>query len=508
MVTKAIAGSARAAMNFIIAAFIVYLFLIGSIIYQGFNDAVGRGDASATAAAKAVKINTKWIVEVATQALRRMDAALGENIKSNNNNTLNTIRDALEGLPASAKAYIVAADGQTLYNTDPNFVDIDIRDREYFSVPAEGKKFFISPLLVSRLDGNQIFTFSQRLERDDVFVGVAIISFDGSLLGELLDSMSLGAGSTLAILRSDGMLVARYPPTEGSLDLSDYLLFTELLPNAESGTYFGKSPLDGLQRIVGYQTIPEAELIALASVGSSETIGRFWRRVKISLVIIIPTVVALALCAAWIIQLLKRDVFRHDKLQAALATNTALFREIHHRVKNNMQSMQSLVSMQNLPEAIKTNFQLRLAAMSAVHEHMYNHDSYATLDAPTFIASITEPIFQAYGSPAQLILDIDQLPISHEQATPLAMLLNEVITNSLKYAALDRTDAKITVSLKRTMEDEAKLVIADDGLGFDPSRCNSGTGTKIIKGMVMQLDGSHTYKFDGGTTFSINFPIG
>ena len=194
MVTKVIARSARAAIAFIIATLLVYSAIVGSLIYQGFNDAENRAEASAFAAAKAVQINTGWIVEVATQALRRMDSALGRDIQSNNSSTLSSVRDALEGLPASAKAYIVASDGRTLYTTDPSFVDIDIRDREYFTAPAAGKGFFTSSLLISRQDGSQIFTFSRRLERNGEFIGVAIISFDAALLGDLLESLDLGSG--------------------------------------------------------------------------------------------------------------------------------------------------------------------------------------------------------------------------------------------------------------------------------------------------------------------------
>lgn len=508
MVTKAIAGSARAAIAFIVVTLIIYSAIVGTVIYQGIDDQHDRAEGTATAAAKAVTINTGWIVEVATQALRRMDSALGVEVRPNLTSTLSGVRDALEGLPASAKAYIVAADGRTLYTTDPDFVDIDIRDREYFSEPAAGKHFFTSSLLISRIDGSEIFAFSRRLERDGVFIGVAIISFDADLLEGLLDSLDLGAGSTISILRSDGMLVARYPPADGPLDLSGYSLFTELLPASDFGAYTAKSPLDGVKRVVSYQTVSGTDLIALASVSTAETMWRFWRRVWIFLIIVIPTTFALALCAIWIIRLLQKDGRRKEELETALATNTMLFREIHHRVKNNMQSMQSLVRMQNLPAAIKTDIQSRFAAMSAVHEHLYNRDAYADLDAPAFIASITRTLFQAYGSNARLVLDIDPLFINHERATPLALLINEVVTNAFKYADLDRPDATISISLKGLSEGVAKLVIADDGPGFDPETINKGMGTKIIRGMVMQLGGTQGYTFENGTIFSAEIQTG
>lgn len=493
---------------FIIATLLIYSAIFGALIYQGFRDAEERAEVSATAAAKAVTIHTSWIVEVAAQALRRMDAALGTIVQPVDNSTLHSVSDALEGLPSSAKAYIVAADGRTLYTTDPDFVDIDIRDREYFSAPAAGTKFFTSSLMISRFDTSQIFAFSRRLERNGKFIGVAIISFDAALLNELHDSMGLGTGSTISILRSDGMLVARSPAPDGPVDLRNYVLFTELTPKAPSGIYTNTSPVDGIKRVVGYQKIPNTNLIALASVSTTETIARLWRRVRTFLAIIIPTIIALAISAIWIIRLLQRDGRRHQELVDALATNTMLFREIHHRVKNNMQSMQSLVRMQELPESIKTDIQLRFAAMSAVHEHMYNRDAYAELDAPAFIASIAETLVRAYGSSAKLTLDIDPLSINHERATPLALLINEVVTNALKYSNSRSEDTTISVSLKHISGDVAKLVISDNGPGFDPETASLGMGTKIIRGMVMQLGGSPCYAFENGTRFSTEINLG
>lgn len=508
MVTRAIVGSARAATIFIVVTFLVYSSIVGALIYQGFNAARDRAESSVTAAAKAVKINTGWIVEVARQALRQMDVALGPDVEPDTPATLTSVRAALEGLPSTAKAYIVTADGQTLYTTDPDAPNIDVRDREYFTGPASGQQFFTSSLLTSRIDGSPIFTFSRRLEREGIFIGVAIISFDAALLGELLDSLDLGAGSTLAILRSDGMLVARYPPVDGPVDLSQHVLFQDHLPNSNAGTYISESPVDGEKRFIGYQTVPEAKLIAIASMGYSEALERFWRRVRVFLAIVIPSILALAACAFWVISLLRRDVVKNEKLEASFEANKMLFREIHHRVKNNMQAMQALVGMQKLSPEVETNFKLRLAAMATVHEHMYNYDKYAALDAPAFITSVTENIFKAHGSPARLNLDVDQIPISHDQATSLAMLINEVVTNSLKYAVIDKSNAEIRICLKLLREDTAELIIADNGPGFDPNTGHSGMGTKIIKGMVMQLHGSHTYDFKAGTSFSLRFPVG
>ena len=340
-----------------------------------------------------------------------------------------------------------------------------------------------------------------------MFVGVAIISFDAALLEDLLTSLGLGQSAALAILRTDGMLVARFPPVDGPVDLRQHTIFKDHLPNADAGTYIDTSPIDGEKRFVGYQTLPNRGLIAIASNGYEEAMARFWRRIQVFLAIVIPTLLALAACAIWIIRLLRREAQKNEALEEALERNAMLFREIHHRVKNNMQAMQALVAMHKLPKAVETNFKLRLSAMSTVHEHMYNHDKYATLDAPAFITSVTQNIFKAHGASDHLSLDIDQVSIDHEQATSLAMLINEVVTNSLKHAKSEEGTAEIRVSLKLLNNEQANLIIADNGPGFDPRTRPINMGTKIIQGMALQLHGTYSYAFDEGTIFSLEFPV-
>jgi two-component sensor histidine kinase len=259
--------------------------------------------------------------------------------------------------------------------------------------------------------------------------------------------------------------------------------------------------VDGAQRVVGFRKVDGTELVALASVGMGEVLSRFWRNVSIFLALVVPALLALTGAAIWIIRLLQRDAHRQADLAAALATNTMLFREIHHRVKNNLQSMHALVRMQNLPADTKIDLQSRFVAMAAVHEHMYQYDAYAQLDAPTFIASVAEPVVQAYGSQVALELDVDPIAISHDQATPLALLINEVMTNALKYAFADRTDGTIRLELKAQVEGGAMLLIADNGSGFDHENIQAGMGSRLVKGVVAQLNGTYSYRHAGGTVF-------
>lgn len=501
MLAGLVVRSAKAAIVFIVASLIFFFLAVGALIFHWHKDAESRAAASAIAAAQAVMINTGWIVEVAEQALHRMDLALEADMRPGRGETQSRIEEALEGLPDSAKAYIVSAEGRTLYTTDPGFVDIDIRDREYFSVPASGEPFYTSSLLVSRLDGSQIFAFSQRLERGGEFAGVAVISFNVDLLGDLLDSLALDPGSTVSIVRDDGMLVGRFPNAEGPIDLREHVLFKDHLPREKTGTYAAISPIDQKARFVGYAAVPDTNLIAVASVSMSETLSRFWSGVRAVLLVIVPVGLGLTLAAVGIVRLLQKDSQRQEELERALETNTLMFREIHHRVKNNLQSMQSLIRMQDLPKEVKRDIHLRFAAMSSVHEHMYHHDAYAALEAPAFVASIVEPLVEAYGSPATLELDVAPVAIDHERATPMALLLNEVVTNALKHAFVGGEQGKLIVSLQPAADGKAMLTVADNGVGYRPEEIVQRMGSKLIKAMVLQLQGQWSQDVHHGVVF-------
>lgn len=501
--------STRAATLLIVAFLVALSIGLGLLIYQGYQTTETRAAEKAIAASQAVEINTGWMVEVADQALRRMDASLGLRPATGDPDTLAQIEDALQGLPRSAKAYIVSPDGHTFYSTDPQLQATDIKDREYFAAPASGQQFYTSGLLISRLNGNQIFVFSRRLERNGAFAGVAIISFDVALLADLWNSLNLETGSTISLVRNDGILIARYPFAEEPVDLSQHRLFTEHLPASDKGFYASAaSPPDGVSRMVGYQRVPGTEIIALASVGMSQAIAQFWRNVAIFLGIVVPIVLALAVAALWIISLLQRDARQQAALASAFEKNTMLFREIHHRVKNNLQSMQALVRMQDLSSAAKADLQARFTAMASVHEHMYLHDAYAALDAPTFVRSIAEPVVDAYGTTAKLEVSIDPVQVGHEQATPLALLINEVMTNALKYAFVDRANGKLRLELKDDGDGRATLTIADDGPGFDPSAVEASMGSRLIGAMVRQLGGTFSYTISGGTVFTAQLNLG
>jgi two-component sensor histidine kinase len=220
-----------------------------------------------------------------------------------------------------------------------------------------------------------------------------------------------------------------------------------------------------------------------------------------TLLVALPAVLGFGAVSMWIMRLLRRDQMRQSELAAALKTNRLLFRDTHHRVKNNLQSVQSLIRMQNIPDQAKMDLQGRIAAMTAVHEHIYRLDQYAEVEARDFIPAIVEPLLRTFDAHVAVNYVLDNLSVDRDQATPIALLVNEVVTNALKYAFPEGRDGAIELRLERLAEDRVRLSIVDDGVGFREQPENTGMGSRLIRGMVTQLGGTYTYTGEDAARF-------
>lgn len=483
----------------IFAGIFTYFLVIG--VRQTEERLIERADA----AAQVVSINAFWVAEVAQQTLRRADAALGPAMSG----SAADLGLVLEGMPAIAEVYVIDAKAQTIYSTVPGASSISVADREYFQAVRDGAPFYTSGLLVSRLSGDRIFVFSKRVERGGVFAGAIMVSFPESLLRDLWQNLDFEQSSTISLIRDDGQLMGRFPASDGPADLSNLPLFTEYLLTSDVGTYVSQSsPVDGVARVVSYRRVPDTNIIALAAIGSLQAWGGFNNAVLAMLIIASPIILGLVLGCAWIVRLLVRDARQARALQSSLEANTMLFREIHHRVKNNLQSVQSLVRMQDISPVAKRDLQSRFAAMAAMHEHIYQHDRYEDIDAHDFIPAVVEQVVAAYGSDAIFAYAIEHMPVDRDHATPLALLLSELVTNACKYAFEGNTDGRIAITLRREADGRATLTISDNGLGIDPDVGNGNSmGMRLIRGVVAQMDGTHSFRSEKGTIFEANIAL-
>jgi len=215
-----------------------------------------------------------------------------------------------------------------------------------------------------------------------------------------------------------------------------------------------------------------------------------------------------------------RDITHHKKIEneikRSLNEKEMLIKEIHHRVKNNMQIITSLLNLQSSyfeDENVKSVFkesQNRVKSMAMVHEKLYQSKDLARINFADYIKSLALGLLSSNGIDSngiKLNLDLDTFYLGIDTAIPLGLLLNEVITNSLKHAFPHGKNGTITIELRK--KDSIFIMsISDDGVGLphDLELENSTTlGMKLIMSLVDQLDADLTMERSRGTKFIIKF---
>ncbi|PHS10817.1 MAG: hypothetical protein COA88_00590 [Kordia sp.] len=189
-----------------------------------------------------------------------------------------------------------------------------------------------------------------------------------------------------------------------------------------------------------------------------------------------------------------------------------MLQEIHHRVKNNLQVVNSLLRMQSSKSTDKEvigafkETQSRVMSMAKLHEKMYQSGDLQRLNAKHYITMLVKEIVQNYtvGKEIELDLDIEELFIDSQTMMPLSLIINEIITNSLKYAFEGREEGLITVKFNK-VSDINELIISDDGIGFVSNPIIKGLGFRLIASFTRQLDGSIEKIMGSGTTYKLVF---
>lgn len=501
-------GTATSAALVLILVLIVLFACVGGyLLLQSYRDTYARVEARAQGAAQVVAVNAQWTFETARQALVRIDDALGA-VLSVNPTVTGNIHDAVGGLPGNVMTYVVDAEGNTRFTDSADIKPMDIADRDYFTSLANGDEWHVSPLLISRIDGGQIFVISKRIEREGRFVGAAMVAMSTQVMAEIWANLELGPNSTVSLVLESGDLVARFPSPEGPMNISTSPLFTTYLKQADFGSYSAVSVADGVERVVGYRRVPGTDVVAIASIAVAPAFADFWRNLRATLLFAVPALVALVVATFWIGYLLRRDAGRQVELSDALERNQTLMREIHHRVKNNFQAVGALVALQSVPEDVRKDMQRRIAAMAAVHEHIYRTDQYSDVMADEYLPAIVGNVLDGYGDSVAVDYAIAPIRIDRENAMSLALLVNEVVSNALKYAFIDRPAPRISISLQAKGEHRAALTISDNGRGFDIETQSKGMGTRLIGGLSKQVGGTYGYRRDNGTVFELEFETG
>lgn len=206
-------------------------------------------------------------------------------------------------------------------------------------------------------------------------------------------------------------------------------------------------------------------------------------------------------------------------LAASLKEREILLQEVHHRVKNNLQVISSLINLQIAKlEACSSRDALeecrtRVLAIALIHEKLYQSSDYARIPFGEYVRSLTASILSASGvDPSQLHLDLDLegLRLTVDQAIPCGLVLNELLTNALKHGLKGSLAGVIRVEFLKAAEGHAILAVTNDGEplppGFDPKACTT-LGMHLVSALASQLDGELEVQRQQGTRFVLRFPL-
>ncbi|WP_228057991.1 PAS domain-containing protein [Nostoc sp. LEGE 12447] len=216
-----------------------------------------------------------------------------------------------------------------------------------------------------------------------------------------------------------------------------------------------------------------------------------------------------------------QDITEHkqaeEKIIASLKEKEVLLKEIHHRVKNNLGIVSSLLQMQcrrtqdPVVTALLRDSQNRIASIALVHEKLYRSEDLADIDFAQYIPDLTTHLFDSYNvnsSQIHLKIQVDDASLDIETAIPCGLIINELVSNALKYAFVGNIRGEIEVKFYQKSESILTLIIRDNGIGlpenFDSKKAKT-LGITLVQGLVKQLRGKLEIASHQGTQFKITF---
>lgn len=205
------------------------------------------------------------------------------------------------------------------------------------------------------------------------------------------------------------------------------------------------------------------------------------------------------------------------EIKESLREKEVLLQEIHHRVKNNLQVISSLLDLQSQRFTDKVALEVfqesqnRIKLMALIHETLYKYKDFVRINFSEFVKTLTDYLFRAYNKEESAIileLNLDEVRLKLDQAIPCGLIISELISNSLKYAFPNQNQGKISLSLTYDDHNYLKLVIQDNGVGF-PVNWESGKGKslglQLVNVLINQLEGTLELNHQVGTEFRISF---
>jgi two-component sensor histidine kinase len=393
---------------------------------------------------------------------------------------------------------------------------IRLADRAWFKAHAkDGRDTYIGSALRSRLGRNVLYTYSKSLlNPDGSFAGVVDVGISAPYVHPL---STRKPGEPLQQLWSGG----------GRLVISNFMDFDAKGDPIAQRSPFGGAPsgVAGFLKsadpdlIVGYHADTARGLVSTVTLHRSEVLARWEDDVRLGFVLFALAIIVGGLLAKLAADLAETDLRARraiedtvSALSAAVAQRDHLLKEIHHRVKNNLQLTSSLIQIQSREfenPAVRDAFketQQRLIAIGMIHDVLYHDDTKASIDMNGYLTRLSAEIARANEAINRGIrteLNVDSIELMPEQATPLGLVTSEVLINAYKQAYPPGKGGLISIAL-HDGHGEVELTISSNGKGHE-LRDGSALGGRLVRTLTTQLRGTSAFDESDKSRFRLTF---
>ena len=206
-----------------------------------------------------------------------------------------------------------------------------------------------------------------------------------------------------------------------------------------------------------------------------------------------------------------------EQIRSSLQEKEVLLQEIHHRVKNNMQIIVSMLRLQfdqikdpQVKRLLKES-QHRIRSMAMIHESLYGSDNFSRIDFAQYLEKMVSRLLRSYSIKEDLIkceVIADEIYLEISRAIPCGLIVNELVSNALKHAFPGGAGGTIQVRMSSDEQGRISITVSDDGVGFqreeEPQEPDT-MGMRLLEGLIQQLQGSIEWTSNGGTSITVRF---
>lgn len=402
-------------------------------------------------------------------------------------------------LPDGSNMGLVGPDGNFVASSLPIPIQpVRATDRRWFKAHAvDGLDSFIGPAILTRVSKRFVFTYTESY-RDAAGRLLGVVSL-GIPSGSITGLSTEQHNTRMALVQGDGYIVAALPFHP---DMIETPLSLPFAPPKVEATEFADA--FGHWSVVTVRNIPDLRLDAVVAVPVREVLQPLILGVGIGLPLLLLLTNLLFLLSN---QLQKKS----REVEQALSDNKVLFQEVHHRVKNNLQVVSSLLRLQTerLPPELRPLLDetgARVRAIALVHEQIYRTASPSDVQLDRFLAQLVQQLSASMiGGAAKISTELQPVTIGLDRAVPVAILASEAITNAIKHGLVNGA-GEIGVALS-SAEGVNRLEVRDSGPGTGED-AKSGLGTRIMTALSRQIDGEWSLKSvaSGCTVFTLTWP--